>query len=62
MTFSSRVIEVVSAIGADIKAIQLRLTSVETYSPPLISKINDAARLIQTQRITAQIVLRGQIL
>ena len=63
MTLASRLVDLVSAIGADIKNLQGRLTTVENGTGTTASTIcvvNAATRLIQTQRALAQLVLTGQ--
>ena len=62
MELASRLLEVVSAIGVDIKNLRLRLANVESApgnSPT--SAINAATSLIQTQKVMAQMALRGQL-
>ena len=63
MTLADRLSLLVSAIGVDIKSLRGRMTAIEssTVSDPYMPIVNAATRLIQTQRITAQIVLRGQL-
>ena len=64
MTLASRLVDVVSAIGADIKSLRARLAAVEggaggVDSP--VSAINVATSLIRTQKVMAQMALRGQL-
>lgn len=61
MTLASRLADVMRAVGADIKSLRARLAVVEdapANSP--VPVINGATRLIQTQKIAAQMVLEGQ--
>ena len=63
MTLASRLLAVVSAIGADIKGLRMRLAAVEGGAGGIdspVSAINAAASLIHTQKVMAQISLRGQ--
>ena len=63
MTLASLLRDVLIAIGTDIKGIRARLAAVEGGAgmDPSMAIVNAATRLIQTQRITAQIVLRSTL-
>lgn len=65
MTLASRLADLVSAVGADIKSLRTRLAAVEGgtgSTGSTICVINAATRLIQTQKITMQMASRGQAL
>jgi len=61
MSLTGRIVQVITAIGVDIKGLMVRLVEVENGPHSPLAMINTAARLIQTQRIVAQLVLRGQV-
>lgn len=61
MSLTSRISQVIAIIAEDIKGLGVRLSAVEGGSSSSVPMINAATRLIQTQRITAQIVLRGKL-
>ena len=60
MSLTSRIAQVIAAIGIDIKGLSVRLAAVEGGSNSPMPTINAATRLIQTQCIMAQTVLKGQ--
>lgn len=63
MTLASRLVDFISAVGADIKSLQGRLTTVESGTGSVASTtcvVNAATRLVQTQCALAQMALTGQ--
>jgi len=59
MSLSSRIAQVIAAIGVDIKGLGVRLAAVEGGSSSPVPMINAATHLIQTQKIMAQMLLAG---
>lgn len=64
MSLEEMLDKVVSLIGKDIKGLRERVYATENGTGTLSSTIcvvNAATRLIQTQKITAQLISRGQV-